>query len=81
MNSGDVDANHITSQNVVPKLNFVMFKNAYTYRAVNCKTRYFIYKAPDSHPGCVYAVFALPTSLLMEALVEFVVKGWFMFMN
>lgn len=48
---------------------------------------YFIYKTPDFQPallGCICAtvrgcaVFVLPTSLLMEAQVEFVVKAGFL---
>lgn len=48
------------------------------------KDIYFIYKAPNfqpAHSGCVTArvcsraVFVLPTSLLMEAQVEFVAKA------
>lgn len=54
---------------------------------VNCKMMYLTYKPPDFQPalpGCICgtvhgcAVFVLPTSLLTEAHVEFVLKAGFL---
>lgn len=89
MYGGAIDANRIIAQNSVPNL-FCDIEKCLKITVsfvVNCKMIYFIYKTPDFQPallGCICAtvrgcaVFVLPTSLLMEAQVEFVVKAGFL---
>lgn len=86
---GAIDANPIIAQNSVPNV-FCDIKKCLKITVsfvVNCKMIYFIYKTPDFQPallGCICAtvrgcaVFVLPTSLLMEAQVEFVAKAGFL---